>query len=105
MARGARSVSKRRMPDQLTKPARLDAAEALTRAAALAPSLRARAATGERLRRLPDETAADMVASALPRLLQPARFGGGEQGLDVFCDVLMALGRGDGAQAWVASVY
>jgi 3-hydroxy-9,10-secoandrosta-1,3,5(10)-triene-9,17-dione monooxygenase len=84
---------------------RLDAAAALKRAAALAPALRERAALGDKLRRLPDQTAEDLVASNLLRLCQPARFGGGEQGLDVLCEVLMALGRGDGAQAWVASVY
>ena len=51
------------------------------------------------------DTAEDLVASNLLRLCQPARFGGSEQGLGVLCEVLMALGRGDGSQAWVASVY
>jgi 3-hydroxy-9,10-secoandrosta-1,3,5(10)-triene-9,17-dione monooxygenase len=80
-------------------------AGALNRAAKLAPALRERGAQGDALRRLPDETAADMVASKLLRLCQPARFGGGEQGIDVLCDALIELGRGDGSQAWVASVY
>lgn len=80
-------------------------ADATIRAAALVPILRERAAQGDRLRRLPDETAADLVASRLLRLCQPARFGGGEQGIDVLCETLIELGRGDGSQAWIASVY
>jgi resorcinol 4-hydroxylase (FADH2) len=80
-------------------------AEILKRAGALAHLLRERAPRGDALRRLPDETAADMVASKLLRLCQPARFGGGEQGIDVLCEMLIELGRGDGSQAWVASVY
>jgi len=84
---------------------RLEPADARKRAAALAPALRERAALGDKLRRLPDETAADMVASKLLRLCQPARFGGSEQGIDVLCTALVELGRGDGSQAWVASVY
>jgi alkylation response protein AidB-like acyl-CoA dehydrogenase len=82
-----------------------DPTEALRRAIALTPALRERASQGDQIRRLPDETAADMVATKLLRLCQPARFGGGEQGIDVLCETLMELGRGDGSQAWVASVY
>jgi 3-hydroxy-9,10-secoandrosta-1,3,5(10)-triene-9,17-dione monooxygenase len=84
---------------------RFESVDPVNRAAALAPVLRERAALGENLRRLPDETAADLVASRLLRLCQPARYGGAERGLDEFCEMLMVLGRGDGAQAWVASVY
>jgi 3-hydroxy-9,10-secoandrosta-1,3,5(10)-triene-9,17-dione monooxygenase len=84
---------------------RLEPAGAQKRAAALAPGLRERAALGDKLRRLPDETAADLVASKLLRLCQPARFGGSEQGIDVLSEALIELGRGDGSQAWVASVY
>jgi resorcinol 4-hydroxylase (FADH2) len=85
--------------------AHLDSDEASRRAAALVPMLRDRAAEGEALRRLPDLTAADMVASRLLNLCQPARFGGSEQGWDVLCETLIELARGDGSQAWVASVY
>ncbi len=84
---------------------RLDSTETLKRAVALAPTLREHAPRGDQLRRLPDQTAEDMVASALLRLCQPARFGGSEQGIDVLCEALIELGRGDGSQAWVASVY
>jgi alkylation response protein AidB-like acyl-CoA dehydrogenase len=84
---------------------RLERVDAQKRAAALAPGLRERAALGDKLRRLPDETAADMVASKLLRLCQPARFGGSELGIGVLCTALVELGRGDGSQAWVASVY
>ncbi len=84
---------------------RLDCTEALKRAGALVPVLRERATTGDRLRRAPDQTIADMVASKLLRLCQPARFGGSELGWDALCETLIEMGRGDGSQAWVASVY
>ncbi|MGH6990953.1 MAG: hypothetical protein ACREE3_13730, partial [Stellaceae bacterium] len=84
---------------------RLDSAEASRRAAALVPMLRERAAQGEALRRLPDLSAADLVASKLLSLCQPARFGGCEHGWDVLCETLIELAHGDGSQAWVASVY
>jgi len=75
------------------------------RAASLIPALRERAGAAETLRRMPDETIADLVASGLTRTSQPARFGGFELGWDVICEAAMTLGRGDASQAWVATVY
>jgi alkylation response protein AidB-like acyl-CoA dehydrogenase len=83
----------------------VDPPEALRRAGALIPVLRERAALGEKLRRVPDQAIEDMVASKLLRLCQPARFGGSELGWDALCGTLIEMGRGDGSQAWVASVY
>ena len=77
----------------------------LARAAGLVPVLRERAAQAESLRRMPDETVADLVAAGLTRTSQPARFGGFELGWDVICEASMMLGRGDASQAWVANVY
>ncbi|MGH7075308.1 MAG: acyl-CoA dehydrogenase family protein [Stellaceae bacterium] len=79
--------------------------EALARARRLIPTLRQRAAEGEALRRVPDATIDDLIASGLLRLCQPARFGGAELGWDVLCETSIELGQGDGAQAWVANVY
>jgi alkylation response protein AidB-like acyl-CoA dehydrogenase len=77
----------------------------LARAENLVPVLRERAARAEALRRMPDETVADLVAAGVTRLSQPARFGGFELGWDVVCEVAMILGRGDASQAWVANVF
>lgn len=51
---------------------------------------------------MPDNTVADLVDSGL---LRPARFGGSELSWDVLCEASIALGQGDGSQAWVANVY
>ena len=77
----------------------------IDRAAALVPVLRERAATAEALRRMPDQTVADLVAAGIARIALPARFGGFELGWDILCEVSMRLGRGDASQAWVANVY
>jgi alkylation response protein AidB-like acyl-CoA dehydrogenase len=77
----------------------------LERAASLVHVLRERAGQAESLRRMPDETIADLVAAGLTRAAQPARFGGSELGWDVLCEAAMTLGRGDASQAWVATVY
>ena len=77
----------------------------IARAEGLVPVLRERAETAEALRRMPDETVAELVAAGLTRTSQPARFGGFELGWDVVCEVAMTLGRGDASQAWVANVY
>jgi len=61
--------------------AALTGTEAVERARRLVPVLRERAAKTEALRRLPDETFADLVASGLLRITQPSRFGGHELGL------------------------
>lgn len=75
------------------------------RAAALEPILAGRAAATEKLRRLPDETVADLKAAGLHRICQPARFGGAETPLDAACDIVATLARGCGATGWVAGVY
>ena len=83
----------------------LDRAEILKRAAALVPAMRERAAHCEELRRLPEETIADLIDSKLLRICQPARFGGAEQGWDTLVEMSIEMARGDGSQAWVANVY
>lgn len=84
---------------------KLDRAAVLGRSRKLAPVFRERAAQGEALRRVPDETIADLIDSGLLRICQPARFGGSELGWDVLCKSSVELGRGDGSQAWVANIY
>jgi alkylation response protein AidB-like acyl-CoA dehydrogenase len=84
---------------------RLNRTETLARARKLAPILREHAAQGEKLRRVPDNTVADLIDSGLLGLLRPARFGGSELSWDVLCEASIELGQGDGSQAWVANVY
>jgi alkylation response protein AidB-like acyl-CoA dehydrogenase len=82
---------------------RLTADEARAAAAALAPRLAARALEAERLRRVPDETIADLRESGLLRLMQPARFGGSELGLDAVMNVVLEFCKGCPSTAWVYS--
>jgi 3-hydroxy-9,10-secoandrosta-1,3,5(10)-triene-9,17-dione monooxygenase len=75
--------------------------ELLARAEALVPSLRERAPRAEQLRRLPDETIADLHSSGLFRMLQPARVGGSELPYRALFELTAVIGRGCGSTAWV----
>lgn len=79
--------------------------EIVARARDLAPRLRERSAQADGLRRVPDETVADLVAAGLTRIVQPARHGGFGMGWDVLCESSMALARGCGSQGWVANIF
>ena len=75
--------------------------EALAAARLLVPRLAERAQRCEELRRCPDETIADLHACGLMRLMQPARWGGSDLGVDTMVDVTMELTRGCASSAWV----
>src|SRR4029077_8097707 len=75
--------------------------ELLARAEALIPVLRERAPRAEELRRLPDETIADLHSSGLFRMLQPARVGGSELPYRALFELTAVIGRGCGSTAWV----
>ena len=76
-------------------------ADLTARAEALVPLLRERAARGEELRRLPDETIADLHDSGLFRILQPRRVGGSELPFRSIVELVAIIGRGDASTAWV----
>jgi 3-hydroxy-9,10-secoandrosta-1,3,5(10)-triene-9,17-dione monooxygenase len=78
--------------------------EIVARARALVPVLRQRAAQGERDRRLPKETIAEMQAAGLFKVLQPKRWGGYELDILTYFGTQMALGEGDMSTAWVYGV-
>jgi 3-hydroxy-9,10-secoandrosta-1,3,5(10)-triene-9,17-dione monooxygenase len=80
-------------------------AEVLRRAAALVPILKERALQTERLRRLPEETVRDLMASGLIRLGVPDRFGGIGLDYDLAYEVAAELGRACGAAAWCYSLW
>ena len=71
------------------------------RAEALVPVLRERAAKTEALRRLPDETVADLHRAGLFRMMQPARVGGSECPYQALVELAAIIGRGCGSTAWV----
>src|SRR5215470_14480443 len=75
--------------------------ELLARAEALVPVLRERAPRAEQMRRLPDETIADLHESGLFRMLQPARVGGSELPYRALFELTAVIGRGCGSTAWV----
>jgi 3-hydroxy-9,10-secoandrosta-1,3,5(10)-triene-9,17-dione monooxygenase len=76
-----------------------------TNAIALIETLRNRAEATESLRRLPDETMADLRASGVARVLQPARYGGAEAPLSGMVDVLIPIAAGCGSTAWCLAQY
>jgi len=78
--------------------------EMVQRASALVPKLCERAERTEQLRRLPDETTADLIDAGLLRIGNPDRFGGVGLDIDAAFDVTMELGRGCGSTAWCYSV-
>ena len=80
------------------------AEEMIARARALIPALAERAPKGERERRLPKETIAEMQAAGLFKVLQPKRWGGYELDILTYYEVQMALGEGDMSVAWVYGV-
>jgi 3-hydroxy-9,10-secoandrosta-1,3,5(10)-triene-9,17-dione monooxygenase len=78
-----------------------DFATLLSRAEALVPVLRERAGRTEELRRVPDETIAELHQSGLFRVLQPRRVGGSELPFRSLVELVETIGRGDGSTAWV----
>lgn len=82
----------------------LTADEAVSRAQALIPALAERASRTEALRRLPDETFADLVAAGLFRITQPRRFGGSELPLPSAFDIINQLSQGCGSTGWTYSL-
>src|SRR2546429_6571564 len=70
-------------------------------AEALVPVLRERAPRAEELRRLPDETIADLHSTGLFRMLQPARVGGSELPYRALFELTAVIGQGCGSTAWV----
>src|SRR5947209_9565175 len=71
-----------------------------TRANALVPQLRDRAAHTEELRRLPAETERDLHEAGLFRILQPKRVGGSEFDYVALIDFADVIGQADASVAW-----
>jgi 3-hydroxy-9,10-secoandrosta-1,3,5(10)-triene-9,17-dione monooxygenase len=82
---------------------RLTAHEAVQLASAMVPRLAERAAEAERIRRVPQTTIDELHEAGLMRLMQPARFGGSELGLDALMNVVIEIAKGCTSTAWVYS--
>ncbi len=82
-------------------PADPDSAELLARARALVPLLAERAARCEELRRVPDESVAELQRAGFFRILQPRAMGGLELDFASYVRVAIELGRGCASTAWV----
>ena len=74
-------------------------------AEALVPTLRERARATESLRRVPDETVAQLKEAGLFRILQPAKYGGLEADLTTYYETVFALSAADTSVGWVHSVF
>ena len=72
----------------------------VSRARALIPRLRDRAARTEELRRLPAETVRELHESGLFRIVQPRRVGGSELDYVALIDCADAIGQADASAAW-----
>jgi 3-hydroxy-9,10-secoandrosta-1,3,5(10)-triene-9,17-dione monooxygenase len=75
--------------------------ELVARARDLAPVLRERAARTEELRRLPDETIADLFAAGLFAAYRPARYGGAEVPFRGLIELGALLASGCASTSWV----
>jgi alkylation response protein AidB-like acyl-CoA dehydrogenase len=84
-----------------TMPGRLSHEEVVARAESLVDGVRARARDAEQLRRLPEETMAEVEAADLLRTMVPTRYGGHGLGLRTVCELTRALARGCPSTAWV----
>ena len=69
------------------------------------PALKARADDTEKLRKLHPDTISELRDSGLMRVLQPARYGGGEHDYPLFLEVLYELARGCASTAWCGFNY
>ncbi len=84
----------------MTKPEEL-----IQRARDLVPKLRERAAETERQRRPLAENVEALKMAELPKVAQPARFGGLGLDFSVAFDISAELGRGCGSTAWCNAIW
>ncbi|MDE0060278.1 MAG: acyl-CoA dehydrogenase family protein [Defluviicoccus sp.] len=78
--------------------------ELIGRARALLPGIASRAAVADRIRRLPEETQAELMEAGLYRIYLPERYGGYESDYALQIDLAAELGTACGSTAWVHSV-
>ena len=78
--------------------------EIIDRVRALAPGFRKRAEAAEEARRIPNESAQELLAAGIARILVPPRFGGYGLGLDTWFEVAREISKADASHGWCASL-
>jgi 3-hydroxy-9,10-secoandrosta-1,3,5(10)-triene-9,17-dione monooxygenase len=78
--------------------------EILDRVRAIAPSFGERAGAAEEARRISEQSAQDMLAAGLARILMPKRFGGYELDFETWLDVVLEISRFDASHGWCAAL-
>jgi|SRR5579862_274404 len=78
--------------------------EIVERARTLAPKFAARAAAAEEARRMPAESAKDMLDAGFARILLPTRIGGYGLGFDTWFEVMRELSKADASHGWCAGL-
>ncbi|AYG93890.1 hypothetical protein D8I30_00850 [Brevundimonas naejangsanensis] len=79
--------------------------ELIGRARELLPTLKARAAETEALRRPHDDTIRDLIDAGIVQMLVPKRWGGAESDLKTMYEVVDVLAQGCVSSAWIAAFY
>ena len=78
--------------------------EILQRSAALAPLFATRAEAAEEARRIPPQSAKDMLDAGFARILLPERIGGYGLGFEEWFDVTRELSKADASHGWCAGL-
>src|ERR1700759_2057145 len=77
--------------------------EVVARARELVPAIRARAEEAEKLRRVPEESVAEIDAAGIGLVQRPLRWEGAELGFEAAFDVAVEIGRGCASTGWYTS--
>jgi len=92
------------MPDAPAPASSVTRQEILARARALAPLFAERAEAAEAARRIPPQSAKEMLDAGLARILLPERIGGYGLGFDAWYDVTRELSKTDASHGWCAGL-
>jgi len=76
----------------------------LERVGSLIPNFAKRAEAAEQARRLPAESARELLEAGIARILMPPRFGGYGLGFDTWFDVTREISKADASHGWCASL-
>jgi alkylation response protein AidB-like acyl-CoA dehydrogenase len=76
----------------------------MDRVRALVPGFRRRAEAAAEARQLPAESARELLAAGIARILIPPRFGGYGLGFDAWFDVVSEISKADASHGWCASL-
>jgi 3-hydroxy-9,10-secoandrosta-1,3,5(10)-triene-9,17-dione monooxygenase len=79
-------------------------AEMVERARKIAAKFGARAEATEEARRIPAQSAQEMLDAGLARILMPPRFGGYELDFETWYDVVIEISKADASHGWCASL-